>query len=260
MERIDSIPSPGLEVNGEKFKQLPASQFLKRLLVRARSMRDENRFGLGLYRSQNTIFIRIPKNATNSICSFLYPGAPESAWPGHASADFCKTVAPDLFETALVFATVRNPKDRFISAFNYYKHSSPVPEERRLMDEELSFVETFDDFLSYLAQQPVLQQAKIMTWHHFRGQVDFISDRSGAVLVDLLFPVEDPEPGMSVVRKHVRLSGGLPRRNSSRGERPESWPQFLAEHYQADQKLWDLVSGERVLFPTGKAQDLGLRA
>ena len=253
------LQSPGLEVNRTGLiAHLPYAVSLKRLLIRSRFAVRPDRDGVGTFRETGTIFIRIPKNATSSLCGLLYSNFPTSKWNGHQSAEFYQFAAPKVFTKALVCASLRDPRERFYSAFNYYKHTTTVPEERRLMDEELSFIQTIDDFFSYLKSQPNLNATKIMRWHHFRQQVDFITDAKGRVIVDLLFPIEDPDAAISVLRQHSGFEGKLEHKNVSKGERRGEWPNFLAQHYHEDQSLWEMSIKERLIYPTDKASQLNL--
>lgn len=254
-----ALPSPGFEIAEEKLQsRLPFSQSLKRLLIRLRFARNADRDGVAAFRKNQTMFIRIPKNASTSICRLIYPDTPKSELPGHQSADYYRFAVPNLFERSLVCAALRNPHDRFYSAFNYYKNTTTVPEERHLMDVELSFIRDANDFISYLRDQPDLLSTPIMTWHHFRRQVDFITDARGNVIVDLLFPIEDIDQGIAIVQKHLGFTGVLERRNKSRGPSLDAWPDFLAAHYQPDQELWEQVMAQKVVFPTEKVRELAL--
>lgn len=247
------LPSPGLEVNiAGVIANLPFALNLKKLAVKSRFARRPNRDGVGAFIKTKTIFIRVPKNATNSLCGLIYSNFPRSEWNGHQSAEFFRYAVPKIYAESLVCASLRDPRERFYSAFNYYKHSSKIPEERQLMDEELSFIQTMEDFIAYLEAQPDLASTKIMRWHHFRQQVDFISDAKGKVIVDLLFPVEDPSEAVSLLRQHSRFSGELQHKNPSEGKRTGDWPEFLAQHYTADQLLWEKTIKERLVYPTEK--------
>lgn len=260
MAARSSLPSPGFDTDDKNLRsRLPFSQALKRLLIRLRYAWSADRDGVAAFRDSQTMFIRIPKNATTSICHLIYPDTPVSKRPGHQSADYFRFAVPKLYEAALVCASLRNPHARFYSAFNYYKSTTTVPEERRMMDTVLSFIRNADDFIAYLREQPDLAATPIMTWHHFRRQVDFITDADGNVIVDLLFPVEDTDLGIALLRQHHAFGGALGHENVSNGPPPGAWPDFLATYYQPDQTLWEQVLAQKAVFPTEKVDRLNLQ-
>lgn len=253
-------PSPGLEVSSSGMaSRLPFANSLKKFWIRLRYAKDPNNDGVGAFRDSGTMFIRVPKNATSSVCDLLYTGVEFEHLPGHQSAEFFRFAVPKLFAKSLVCASIRDPRERFYSAFNYYRHSTKVPAERQLMDEELSFIQTMDDFISYLNGQPDLAATKIMRWHHFRRQVDFITDAKGRVIVDLLFPVEDSHDAIALLKKHSGFAGELERKNTSRGDRSGEWPDFLANYYRSDQSLWEQVFADKLVYPTDKISRLNLK-
>ena len=240
--------------------KLPFVLSLKKLMTRYRFAKKPNEHGVGAFRESGTLFIRVPKNATSSVCDLLYSDVQSTDLPGHQSAEFFRFAVPDVYANSVVCASIRNPRERFSSAFNYYKHSTTIPQARQLMDEELSFIETMDDFIAYLKAQPDLEATKIMRWHHFRRQVDFITAPNGQIIVDLLFAVEDPHDAIALLQKHSGFSGQLERKNTSTGDRTGDWPDFLADYYGADQTLWDEVIAQNMVCPTDKVERLNLRA
>lgn len=251
--------SPGLEVFGRIASKVPFSTALKAARLRRAYHRNPDAGAMGNFRRQRTIFVRIPKNASTSLCATLYAPQPDAGWPGHASAEYYRTIDPDLFSSCLVFAPMRNPYDRLVSAFNYYKFKTKIPEERRLMDVELAHIDSFEDFLKYLEGFDHLEDAKIMRWHHFRAQTDFITSLAGEVIVDLLFPVEDMAKGLAVLTRHIGELSDVPELNKSiPGAAAPDWPPALQDRYRGDLDLWTRVMEDRLLFPTSKAQSLGL--
>jgi hypothetical protein len=90
------------------------------------------------------IFFHIPKTAGTSIEKFLYPFASESCGGKWAVSNRCWRNR-ELFEAAqdrrdyFAFAIVRNPLDRFISAWNQFHRM----ENGASVDEFLSMTEMF---------------------------------------------------------------------------------------------------------------------
>lgn len=202
---------------------------------------------LRAFAGTNTIFVRIPKNASNSLLAQLYPDVPPPALPHH-SAEFYRRVFPRAFRTALVFAPIRHPLDRFASAFTYYREVSKNPAERRLMDHDLSFLRTLRDFVHWLDDQPDLTRVPILHWHHFHQQTAYVCAPDGRVITDLMFPVEDMSRGLAILSDHTGRRADPQRLNPSRPQSLKGLPiTRIAAHYSDDLTLWEAVSAAGAL-------------
>jgi hypothetical protein len=78
----------------------------------------------GWNRHHSAIFVHIPKTAGTTVLDFL--GA-EHVFDTHAPAAIYRQADPKLFERAFKFAFVRNPWDRFASAFHHMKSGTDWP-------------------------------------------------------------------------------------------------------------------------------------
>ncbi|MEM6938798.1 MAG: sulfotransferase family 2 domain-containing protein [Pseudomonadota bacterium] len=200
-----------------------------------------------IFQESQVIFVRVPKNASNSIMATLYPGLPPARLP-HYSADFYARVFPRAFRSMRSFALLRHPMDRFASAFTYYRHTSTKPAERRLMDEELPFLKTLLDFVHWLNDQPDLSQTKILRWHHFHPQSAYVTDARGRIIVDLLFPVEKMGVGLQVLGRLFGRVPELERLNESKRHHHGGLPlQRIITYYADDLRLWNLAYAEKTL-------------
>lgn len=219
-------------------------------------MIDPDASPLSLFSQHKAIFVRVPKNASSSLMQFLYPGADNLSLP-HFGADYYRRVFPKHFERYLVFSPLRNPIERFASAFSYYKHVSTVPAERRMMDCDLSFIKTFDDFVCWLNDLEALEDAEIMNWLHFRRQRDYICNASGEMIVDMLFPVEDMKPGLSLLGEFLGTTSEITHLNSS-GKPQLDHLQLdrIEQHYKEDRELWEIVHSQQVSFTSKRARNL----
>lgn len=251
-------PTPGIDVSRPGLARLPFIHDIKIARSRLRFARDPQSSPMRLFAPSRTIFVRVPKNASTSIAALLYPDTP-TEWLPHYGADFYRRVFPAAFAEYLVFAPLRDPLERFVSAFTYYREKTTVPEERRLMDEELPFIKTLEDFVLWLNDQDDPGATKIMRWDHFRPQRDYICDGAGRVITDLLFPVDDMGPGMELLGRHVGCDPEVPQLNRSRRQGFADLPlDRIRAHYAVDLELWDKLKAARLLLPTDKAHDLGL--
>jgi hypothetical protein len=188
-----------------------------------------------------TIFVRIPKNASNSILAQLYPQVTPAALP-HYAAEFYRRVVPRAFRAALVFAPIRHPLERFASAFTYYREVSTTPQERRLMDHDLPFLKTLQDFALWLNDQPDLTRVPVLGWHHFHQQTAYVCAPDGRVITDLMFPVEDMSQGLALLAAHTGQTDTIPHLNPSPPHPLDGLPlDRIAAHYADDMALWDRV-------------------
>lgn len=236
------LPAPGLDISKGPLAALPFAKELKILRNKLQFARHPESSPMTLFAPSRTIFVRVPKNASTAILSFLYGDQEGEALP-HYGADFYRRLFPKEFADYLSFAVIRNPMERFASAFTYYKESSTVPEERRLMDETLSFIDDFDSFLRWLNEQEDLSQVEIMKWHHFRLQRDYICDPKGTPIVDLLFTVENMTPGLEALQSFTKRSGEVPRKNASRKQPLENLPlERIEAYYAEDTALWNAIN------------------
>lgn len=232
-------PAPGLEVLRAPPALAPVASRVKALRHRIRFSTGMARSPVHIFASTRTIFIRIPKNASTSIIKHLYPNAASDDIP-HYGADFYRTIFPNIYEKYYKFAVLRNPVTRFLSAFSYYKNASTVPAERHLMDVTLSHIKNIADFVDYLNTFDNISDAPIMAWHHFRKQKDYICDRQGRLIVDMLFTVENMAPGISELRSRVPFNGDVPQSNQSPTQEQTGIDLSRIEAYYAeDRDIWN---------------------
>jgi hypothetical protein len=130
-----------------------------------------------------TLFVHVPKNAGTSIGVALYGQAAK-----HASIRWYARVAPDLVRRLPSFAVLRDPVERFLSAYAYARSgggrdrrvSAPFREAYagfRGLDDALDHVEAAD--------------GPYRIDHIFRPQNWYVTDWRGAVAVDRLVMLED---------------------------------------------------------------------
>ena len=132
------------------------------------------------------LFIRIPRTASTSICQALYGRTVE-----HMTAERWKELIKGEWKDRFVFASVRNPYDRFISAFYYFKE----------------FKESgYDDVNSFLEKIDLKKFAGLSVRHEFitRLQTDFIYSKSGyhgdeKLLVDYIGRYEQLEASWGTI-------------------------------------------------------------
>jgi hypothetical protein len=131
------------------------------------------------FKARNLIFVHVPRAAGMSVADAL--GArPQS----HYSMRYYRTVAPHFAEAADSFAVLRDPFERFASAYAMVRAGGA--ERAKLSSPfriQTAHVRTVDDYLAFLERRTPLQCDHVM-----RPQSWYVTDaKSGAVLVKRLF-------------------------------------------------------------------------
>ena len=135
-------------------------------------------------RARNVIFVHVPRVAGTSIVRALYG----EGCIHHYSMRYYRTVDPGFAESAPSFAVLRDPIDRFASAFAFVRAGGT--ETCRLSEafaRQTENLKTVDDYLSFLEARRSLDLDFVM-----RPQSWFVTDGgngsdTGAVLVKDLF-------------------------------------------------------------------------
>ena len=141
------------------------------------------------------LFIHIPKNAGTSVSWALY-GGPAT----HRSVRLYEFAAPDLAARSYKFAVLRDPVERFLSAFDFVLNGGGehVPVIERSL-RRLRRVRSVDDYLDYLEKR---RSNWIDIDNVGRPQTWFLTDRSGRIAVDALFTLDDLARVQEVVLRH----------------------------------------------------------
>ncbi|MBB2201268.1 sulfotransferase family 2 domain-containing protein [Gluconacetobacter tumulisoli] len=138
---------------------------------------------LAAIRQRGILFIHVPKNAGTSVSVALYGRELR-----HESIRSYLHAAPDLVRTMPSFAILRDPVERFISAFGFARcgggqhRQVAAPFRAQYMK-----FKSLDDALTHVEQARSPYQMD----HFFRPQSWYVTDRDGRVAVDHLIPLHD---------------------------------------------------------------------
>jgi hypothetical protein len=126
------------------------------------------------------IFIHIPKAAGSSI---LQTGVAFTR--GHVGYAFYEKWLPKGRTMPRTFAVVRNPYDRFISAYMYLRNADVNYIDLRYRKRYMIQSKSIDDFVDRFVQTPAMQN-----YLHFLPQVNFIKNIKGELSVNEILRFE----------------------------------------------------------------------
>lgn len=145
---------------------------------------------LFLSESLKCIFIHIPKTAGTAIrVSLDLIGEGYHDKGGHVTWEYYRDNFPDQWESYFKFAIVRNPYDRFFSAYKYAMSEKTYWSEKvKLPHVDVNVVKRFGSFTEFCEN---FNDVKNELQHHcWRPQSDFIVDND-VIVVDMVLRYEN---------------------------------------------------------------------
>jgi hypothetical protein len=155
--------------------------------------------------------VHIPKTAGTTVIDWL---GLDHVFDTHAPAVTYRQADPALFGRAFKFAFIRNPWDRFASAFHHMKSGTDWPMQqawaKRYIGER--------DFASFVRRlrNPLFRQV-VLSERFFWPQSFWITDSKGELLVDELYRFEELQLALSELagRLGLETEGAIPARRKS---------------------------------------------
>ena len=136
------------------------------------------------------LFIHVPKNGGTSIKRAIY-----TADPGHATIRYYDWLVPALRARAVSFAVMREPIDRFLSGFDFLMNGggSDVSIQPAAL-RRFAGVRSIDDYLDHLEG---VRGDWLKVDSFARPQWWFVTDRTGAIMVDHLWIIGQHEAALN---------------------------------------------------------------
>lgn len=168
-----------------------------------------------LHDASGALFIHIPKTAGVSVCSAVYD---TDQLLGHAPAIGWKHHDPLRYSRLLTFSFMREPTNRFFSAFYYLRSGALTQKDNDFAARYLSAFDTPDMLLAAMTGNALLR-ARVMSWVHFTPQSWYLTDQTGAVILDYIGQVEKFDEGMTEVTSRIGKTYTPIHNNSSKRPR-----------------------------------------
>lgn len=160
---------------------------------------DRQRAVLARFAELNCVFVHVPKTAGFSITKQLFHGLATE----HTEARVWQSLVPTGdWNRRFKFAFVRNPSDRFISAFWYLKSGGLHIGDRSWAEENLHGIRSAEE----LMELPPRKLVPLLDWIHFRPMRSFVCDRRGTVLLDFIGRYETLQSDYSAVLDALNLT------------------------------------------------------
>ncbi|WP_171179576.1 sulfotransferase family 2 domain-containing protein [Ruegeria sp. HKCCD8929] len=158
-----------------------------RMIDRSRPRDDPNL--ADVYLRRGLILIHIPKNAGTSVEDVLFGYRVR-----HRTWQEIKATCPRAWRTLPKIAILRDPVDRFLSAFDYLKTGGRNETDRRYSARMIG-TQTVGAFIDRLSSDTSFRNGS-MRYFHFRPQVDYVCD-GRTVMVDTLIPFPKMAEGLT---------------------------------------------------------------
>jgi len=152
------------------------------------------------------VFVHVPKNAGTSISLALYNRQIQ-----HKSYRCLAAFMPDIIDSREVFATYRDPQERFLSAYKFLRsNGTGVVGVSKNFAALMKGRSTIDEYLDFMERSERIYDLDFT----LRPQNWFLKDAAGTIKVDRLFDISS---GNSRLRQYLGDHGvtGLPHVNAS---------------------------------------------
>ncbi len=149
------------------------------------------------------IYVHIPKTGGNGLCKSLFNVKSQS----HRRLVDYFEYSPKKFREYYKFTVVRNPYDRFISAFYYLKSGGIGEMDVAVFKERLSEINNVDEFVDQLNNDSVLR-FNTFNYIHFKTQSYFLEGTIKAKSLDHIGKQEDMIKTYNVVKGKLDIEGG----------------------------------------------------
>jgi chondroitin 4-sulfotransferase 11 len=146
-------------------------------VLKVRRSGESSRVGImsNINKAYRSIFIHVPKTAGSSMEQFSFVGG-----DSHATAQTIKNMVGDTWNSYFKWGFVRDPLDRFVSAFFHQPNITGFTQDERGFESFVRFVGTLG------IDNDSAKKGTGVIHHHFIPQSYFLCDDKGKILVDFV--------------------------------------------------------------------------
>jgi hypothetical protein len=196
-----------------------------------------------VFDATRTIFIHVPKAAGCSVVSAFY----REQFVNHRSWRYYRGTNRSKFDDYFKFAVVREPLDRFASAFDYVKAGGCGPVDECFAQTVLKPFSTANE-LAHALQDPLTRDQVLFRRPYFLPQAWFIADDAGRSKMNRLLRFEHLAEDLQRLADELGRNKLLLRRlNKTPGRSPVAFDSqtiaVLNRIYREDFPLWRAAGG-----------------
>ncbi len=156
------------------------------------------------------LFIHVPKAAGTSIVQSLYN---RHDWCHLNYRDYQQLFDNQNFDSISKIAFVRDPYDRFVSAYNYLRYKSRASFDRFWVESNIG-KDSIDSFIERWLDAKSVEDCSV---DHFRSQASYLCDSAGELNIDYIGKLEtlgddisriNAKFGLKITVKHENMSPG----------------------------------------------------
>lgn len=183
------------------------------------------------------IFIHIPKTGGTSVTTALF-----NKKSGHYRSEEFEIFDSRKFNNYFKFAFVRNPWDRFLSAYLYLNKGGDNSFDKAWSDSNLSEFNSFAEFTNSLTDEK--QAANILSWMHFTPQYLYVCNHKSNIVVDFIGRFENLNEDYERIRNKLGISSELPHLRKTKSNRYQDYyteesRKIVANLYQKDIEIFN---------------------
>jgi hypothetical protein len=191
------------------------------------------------FRKKNVIYIHIPKCAGSSIGMALLG----SDIIGHYPWFVYQNYNQDFYSRAFKFSIIRNPTERFESAYYYLLTGGKGRADQKLQEKiQRTKCKDINDFVCNHLDEKMIYEII-----HFAPQSDFILNEKGEIQVNLLFTMNNMKLGIARLKEVIKLDYKLSKNNRTKEKSTKLNSNSivtLKEVYKKDFGLYDKYKEE----------------
>lgn len=158
--------------------------------------------------AKKVVFIHIPKAAGSSVGELVFG----TDIIGHYPYFVYESYNSKYYEEFYKFTVVRDPVERFISAYNFVVSGGKGPADERCGKYIRERSQDINEFV-----MEYLDERFIYSWVHFVPQTYFIYDKNDKCMIDKVLHLENIEKEFSSIKDEVGVEGELPFSNRKKG-------------------------------------------